>query len=92
MEITFEIPDEFAPPLVPPGQDPARAALEALALEAFRERRLAGYQLRVLLGIPSRYALDGFLKEHRIEKYGVEEFEHDLATLGDRPDADDHGA
>jgi hypothetical protein len=87
MEIRLEIPDEFAPPLVPHGQDPARAALEALALEAFRERRLTGYQLRMLLGIPSRYALDGFLKEHRIEKYGAEDFERDLATLGDGPGA-----
>lgn len=62
-------------------QDPARAALEALALEAYRERRLTGYQLRMLLGIPSRYELDGFLKQHRVEKYTVEDFEHDLATI-----------
>jgi hypothetical protein len=34
-------------------------------LEAYRERRMTGYQLRTLLGIPSRYKLDRFLKEHR---------------------------
>jgi len=81
MQITIEIPDDLADTLAPPGRDPARAALEALALEAYRERRLSGYQLRTLLGIPSRYELDGFLKEHRVEMYTVEDFEHDLATI-----------
>jgi hypothetical protein len=63
MQITLEIPDELAATLAPPGRDPARAALEALALEAYRERRLSGYQLRILLGIPSalraRWLLEG---------------------------------
>jgi hypothetical protein len=81
MRITLEIPDELAVSLSPDGQDPARAALEAIALEAYRERRLTGFQLRSLLGISSRYELDGFLKQHRIEKYTAEDFEHDLATL-----------
>lgn len=81
MEITLKVPDAFAAPLLPPGQDPARAALEILALEAFRERRLTGYQLRTLLGIGSRYELDAFLKEHRIEKYTTEDFQSDLSSL-----------
>jgi hypothetical protein len=81
MRITLDIPDELAVSLAPRGQDPARAALEAIAIEAYRERRLTGFQLRSLLGIPSRYELDGFLKQHRIEKYTAEDFEHDLATL-----------
>ena len=81
MDIIVTIPDDLAAPLLPPGQDPARAALQALALQAFRERRLTGFQLRTLLGISSRYKLDGFLKEHGIEKYTVEDFEHDLGTL-----------
>jgi len=81
MQITLEIPDELAATLAPRGQDPARAALEAFALEAYRERRLTGYQLRTLLGITSRYELDAFLKEHQVEKYTAEDFEHDLATI-----------
>jgi hypothetical protein len=83
MQLTLEIPDDLAPPLLPPGRDPVRVAIEAIALEAYRERRLTGYQLRSLLGIPSRYELDGFLKEHRIEKYSCEDFEQDLASLGE---------
>jgi hypothetical protein len=81
MQITIEIPDELAAALAPPGLDPARAALEALALEAYRERRLSAYQLRTLLGIPSRFDLDGFLKEHKVETYTAEDFEHDLAII-----------
>jgi hypothetical protein len=81
MQITVTVPDELVAPLLPPGQDPASATLEALAIAAYRQRRLTGYQLRSLLGIPSRYELDGLLKKHRVEKYTAEDFEHDLATL-----------
>ena len=81
MQITLEIPDELVSPLVPPGHDPARTVPEALALESYRQRRLSEYQLQTLLGISSCYELDGFLKEHGTEKYTVEDFEHDLATL-----------
>ena len=81
MEIVISIPDELAVRLIPPGQEASRAALEALAIEAFRERRMTGYQLRTLLSISSRYELDAFLKEHKIEKYTIEDFEHDLATI-----------
>jgi len=78
MQITLEVPDEFASPLLPAGQDPARAALEAMALEAYREHRLTSYQLRQLLGIPSRYELDGFLKEHQVWlEYSMEDFERE---------------
>jgi hypothetical protein len=83
MQITVNVPDDLAAPLLPPGEDPARATLEALALQAYRERRLTGFQLRTLLGIPSRYELDGFLKEHAIEKYTAEDFEHDLDMLSE---------
>ena len=81
MQITVTLPDDLAAPLLPPGQEPARAALEALGLEAYRQRRITGYQLRTLLGIPSRYELDGFLKQHEVYDYTIEDFDHDLATI-----------
>ncbi len=77
MRIVLEIPDE----LTPPGQDPSRAALEAIGLEAYRQRRISGYQLRMLLGISSRYEFDGFLKEHQVFDYTIEDFEKDLAGI-----------
>jgi Uncharacterised protein family (UPF0175) len=80
MQVLLEIPDELAEPLTPVGQEPARAALEAFGLEAYRQRRISAYQLRTLLGIQSRYELDGFLKEHQVYDYTLEDFEKDLAT------------
>ncbi|MGA2115745.1 MAG: UPF0175 family protein, partial [Bryobacteraceae bacterium] len=40
----------------------ARAAAEALAAEGVRSGRLTVYQARQMLGIRSRYEMDGFLK------------------------------
>ena len=79
----ISVPDEFAGRLIPNGQEPSRAALEALALDAYRERRMTGFQLRSLLGISSRSELDTLLKDHKIEKYTADDFDHDLATIRD---------
>ncbi|MGA7461282.1 MAG: UPF0175 family protein [Candidatus Korobacteraceae bacterium] len=84
MQITLDIPEELATVLAGSGQDLSRAALEAIGLEAYRQRRISGYQLRTLLGIPTRFELDAFLKEHQVEKYTVEDFDHDLANLSSR--------
>ena len=81
MPVTITLPDDLAAVLLSAGQEPTRAALEAIALEAYRQRRITGYQLRRLLGIESRYELDGFLKEHEVYDYTVEDLEHDLATI-----------
>ena len=81
MQVTVEVPDDLAAALNLTERDPAGAALVAMALEAFRERKLTGYQLRSLLGIPSRYDFWEFLKERRIETYSVEDLERDLAVL-----------
>src|ERR1051326_1454156 len=75
MDITITIPDEFARQIVPEGLDPARHALEDMAIEAYRGHRLTGSQLRRLLGIPSRYELDAFLKQRGVWlDYSVEDF------------------
>lgn len=81
MQVTLEIPDELAASLTAPGQDPARAALEAWGLEAYHQRRLSEYQLRTLLGLPSRWDLHALFKERKVEMYTLEEFDEDLATI-----------
>lgn len=81
MQITLEIPDELASILASSGKDLSRAALEAISLEAYRQQRLSAYQLRTLLGIPSRFELDAFLKERRVYDYTTEDFEKDFASL-----------
>jgi hypothetical protein len=78
MQISVEVPDELVASLTPSGQDPSRAVLEVVGLEAFRQRRISAYQLRRLLGVPSRWDLDAFLKERRVESYTAEDCEHDL--------------
>lgn len=84
MRVTFEIPDDLAAALAGSGQDLSRAALEAIGVEAYRQGRLSGYQLRMLLGISSRYELDEFLKGHQVYDYTVEDLEQDLASLSSR--------
>lgn len=85
MEVTITVPDELAAALAKEYGDPARAVLETVALKAYRERRISAYQLRTMLGIRSRVALDAFLKERQIETYTPEDFARDLAGLDDPP-------
>jgi len=59
MTITVEIPEELAGQLIAAGKDPARAALEAIALEGYHSDRLTEAEIRNLLGFDSR--MDGSL-------------------------------
>jgi hypothetical protein len=78
MTITIEIPDEFASRLASEGQDPARAALEAIALDGYRSDRLTEADIRQLLGFETRMEVHGFLKEHgAFLPYTAEDLEHD---------------
>ena len=81
MQLTLDLPDELTAALVAPGQDISRAAFEAIALEAYRERKLSTAQLRCLLGFESRYELDGFLKRHEVWlEYTWQDLEQDRET------------
>jgi hypothetical protein len=66
IELTLDLPDELSAALGAFSSDLPRAACEAIALEAYRERKLTTAQLRRLLGFESRYELDGFLKQHEV--------------------------
>ena len=65
MQITVELPDDMARQMIPAGRDPARAALEDMAVEAYRAHRLTEHELASLLGM-DRYQLDGFLKKREV--------------------------
>jgi predicted HTH domain antitoxin len=81
MRIWLDLPDDFVEQLAEKGQDLSKAALEALAINAYRMNRISGYQLGQLLEIPSRYELDGFLKHHGVPlEYTIEDFERESAT------------
>ena len=81
MQITLELPEDIAQGLESRWQDLPRAALESLALEAYRARALTAAQLRRLLGFETRMQVDAFLKEHEIYDYYAADFEEDRRTL-----------
>lgn len=81
MRLTLEVPDELSNALAQSGEDLPRAAFEAIALEAYRERKLTTAQLRRILGFATRYELDGFLKQHEVWlEYAWENLEENRAT------------
>ena len=83
MQITLELPEDIAVGLESKWKDLPRAALESLALEAYRSRALTAAQLRRLLAFETRTQVDAFLKEHEIFDYSASDFERDRETLRD---------
>jgi Uncharacterised protein family (UPF0175) len=79
--ITILLPDELLAAFTAQGKDLSRTALEALALEAYRTRKISAAQLRRLLGFHTRMEVDAFLKDHGIElEYTLEDLERDRET------------
>ena len=65
MQITIELPEDIAVGLESKWNDLPRAALESLALEAYRSHALTAAQLRRLLAFETRMQVDAFLKRAR---------------------------
>ena len=81
VRIWLDLPDDVVGQLAEEGKDLSRAALEALAIDAYRMNRISGYQLCELLSIPSRYDRDAFLKHHGVPlEYTFEDFEREAPT------------
>jgi hypothetical protein len=81
MQITIELPEDIAVGLESKWNDLPRAALESLALEAYRSRALTAAQLRRLLVFETRMQVDAFLKEHEVYDFTAVDFEQDRETL-----------
>jgi len=81
LQITIELPEDIAEGLESKWNDLARAALESLALEAYRSHALTAAQLRRLLAFETRMQVDAFLKKHEIFDYSAADFEQDRETL-----------
>jgi len=83
MQLTVEIPDDVAEKLAAMGHDPARTALEGVAIEGYRSGALTAHQTRELLGFETRHELDGFLKVHNIweHAYSLDDLEDDRRTM-----------
>ena len=66
MQVTLEIPDNFAAQLTAAGKNPARLALEALAIEGYRHRHLSESAIRHLLGFENRTEVHSFLADNDV--------------------------
>jgi len=81
VNITLELPEDIARQLSTEWHDLGRAALEGLALEAYRARKLTSDQMRRLLDFETRFELDGFLKQHGVWlNYSIDDLRRDRET------------
>jgi predicted HTH domain antitoxin len=82
MQVTVDIPDTLAAQLTAAGKDPARAALEAVLVDAYRERRMHEGEIKRILGYQTRMQVHALLKEHDVPlDYDLGDLEQDMATL-----------
>jgi hypothetical protein len=87
MNVVIQIPDEIGRDLAAGGGDLSRRALEAFALEEYKNGRLTQPALRRMLGFSTRFELDGFLKAHAViedlpTRDDLEQERQDLRSLG----------
>jgi predicted HTH domain antitoxin len=76
MDITLRIPDDVAQRLSAAGGDVSRRALEALALEGYRDQILTLYQISEMLGL-SRVETEDFLGRRHVPLSEVSEADLD---------------
>jgi predicted HTH domain antitoxin len=72
MEVVLHIPDEIVKQLAAAGGDVPRRALEAIALEGYREQTLTLYQVSEMLGL-SRIETEDFLGRHQVPLAVIDE-------------------
>jgi len=78
VQITVQLPDDLTQ-----HRDPAREALEALAIAGYCSGNLTAFQASRLLGLGSRFDFEGLLKARNVydQAYSVEDLMGDLETL-----------
>lgn len=81
MQITIELPDEYAQRLERDLPNLSRRVLEALVAEAYKAEHFTSSEVGKILGL-SRFEVDAFLKQHEAYlHYSIEDFNQDLETL-----------
>jgi len=72
MQRTVEVPDTLADQLKAAGKDPARTALEAIAIEGYRNQSLTESEVRRLLGLSTRMQVHTLLAQHGVPLHYTE--------------------
>lgn len=82
MQITIEIPDELAQQLNCDRPALERQLLEALVVQGYQSEQLTSAEVGRILNLPSRWAVESFLKQHHADlHYDESDLEDDRATL-----------
>ncbi len=82
MQITVDIPDELACQLEADRSALSRHILENLVVEAYKAERITSAEVGRILSLPSRFAVDDFLKAHKAYLHYTEaDLEQDIETL-----------
>lgn len=82
MLVQLQVPDDIAAKLAEKWTDLPRCALEALAVDAYREGVLTAYEVQRMLGLSSRWKTEEFLKRSGAElRYTESDLREDAATL-----------
>lgn len=80
MQITLNLPDELIQHY--DQNHLAREILEALVVQAYQMERITSAEVGRILDLPSRWAVDAFLKQHNADlQYDEIDLESDRETL-----------
>lgn len=80
MQITIDLPEKLVQHF---NHDRlTREILEALVIQAYQTEKITHAEVGRILGLPSRWTVDDFLKQHNVDlHYDETDLEHDRATL-----------
>lgn len=84
MDVAIKIPDEIGRVLGAEAADVSRVVLEAVAVEAYRSRRITPSQVQQMLELRSRWETESFLRRaEAYHDYTMDDLERDIATIRD---------
>jgi predicted HTH domain antitoxin len=82
MVVQLQLPDDIAAKLAEKWDDLPRCALQAIAVDAYRDGLLTAYEVQRLLDLPSRWKTEEFLRLAGADLgYTEEDLREDSATL-----------
>jgi len=85
MQVTVELPDEFAARLQTRWQaNLPHYVRERLVMEAYRDDLLSTHEVQEVLGLDDRFAVYDLCKKYDIVLYTLEDLEHDRDTARQR--------